>query len=385
MNLYEYQSKQLFAKYGLPIPTGYICSSLSEVEKLSLGIEPWIAKCQVYAGGRGKAGGIKIIKSKEELRLFAKHWFGNRLITSQTDALGQQVNHILVEKATFITKELYLGLIIDRSICSIIFIASIEGGIEIEKIAEKNPHLIHKITLDNLTGPHPYQARQLAFKLGLFGKQISQFVKIFIGLATLFLERDLELVEINPLVINNNNDLICLDSKLSIDSNALFRQSKFRNIYNKNNQQDKCEAHHRQLNYLVLDGNIGCMVNGAGLAMGTMDIVKLYGGKPANFLDIGGGATKERVTEYFQLILSNKNVKAILINIFGGIVRCDLIADGIINAISKISINIPVVVRLEGNNAKQGNKILAKSMLNIIVTNNLIDAVKQVIAAVKDK
>ncbi|CUX95838.1 Succinyl-CoA ligase [ADP-forming] subunit beta [Candidatus Mikella endobia] len=389
MNLYEYQSKQLFTKYGLPIPIGYICNSLIEVEELSSKIifGNWIAKCQIYAGGRGKAGGVKVIKSKEELICFAKQWLGKRLITSQTDTIGQIVNSILVETATYISKELYLGVVIDRSISSIVFLASTEGGIEIEQIAEKTPHLIHKIKLDQLMGPQFYQGRKLAFQLGLSGKQVSHFIKIFMGLATLFLERDLDLVEINPLVITNNNDLICLDSKLSVDNNALFRQSELRNIYN-NSYKEKSEknAVKLQLNYIALeDGNIGCMVNGAGLAMGTMDIIKLYGGQPANFLDIGGGATKERVTEAFKLILLNKKVKAILVNIFGGIVRCDLIADGIISALSKININIPVIVRLEGNNAPQGIKLLANSMLNIIAANNLIDAVKQVIAVVKDK
>ncbi|SQJ29855.1 succinyl-CoA synthetase subunit beta [Salmonella enterica subsp. enterica serovar Heidelberg] len=288
-------------------------------------------------------------------------------MTYQTDANGQPVNQILVEAATDIGKELYLGAVVDRSSRRVVFMASTEGGVEIEKVAEETPHLIHKVALDPLTGPMPYQGRELAFKLGLEGKLVQQFTKIFMGLATIFLERDLALIEINPLVITKQGDLICLDGKLGADGNALFRQPDLREMRDQS-QEDPREAQAAQweLNYVALDGNIGCMVNGAGLAMGTMDIVKLHGGEPANFLDVGGGATKERVTEAFKIILSDDNVKAVLVNIFGGIVRCDLIADGIIGAVEEVGVNVPVVVRLEGNNAELGAKKLADSGLNII-------------------
>ncbi|KYP97610.1 succinyl-CoA synthetase subunit beta, partial [Sodalis-like endosymbiont of Proechinophthirus fluctus] len=276
--------------------------------------------------------------------------------------------------------------VVDRSTRRVVFMESTEGGVEIEKVAEETPHLIHKVTLDPLTGPQPYQGRELAFKLGLSGKQVTQFSKIFMGLATLFLERDLALVEINPLVITSAGDLICLDGKLSADGNALFRQPELCEMRDQS-QEDKREAHAAQweMNYVALDGDIGCMVNGAGLAMGTMDIVKLYGGEPANFLDVGGSATKERVTEAFKIILSDEKVKAALVNIFGGIVRCDLIADGIIGAVSEVGTRVPVVVRLEGNNAELGTKRLADSGLNIIVATSLTDAAQQVVAAVEDK
>lgn len=388
MNLHEYQAKQLFAQYGLPTPKGYVCNTPHEAEKFAskIGAGPWVVKCQVHAGGRGKSGGIKVVKSKEEIRAFTEQWLGRRLVTYQTDALGQPINHILVEAATDITKELYLGAVVDRSTQRVMFMASKEGGVGIEKVAKETPHLIHKVTLDPLTGPQPYQGRELAFKLGLSGKQISQFSKIFMGLATLFLDRDLTLVEINPLVITGAGDLICLDGKLNADDNALFRQPELRKMRDPS-QENEREAYATQwgINYITLDGNIGCMVNGAGLAMGTMDIVKLHGGEPANFLDVGGSVTKERVTEAFKIILSNKKVEAVLVNIFGGIVRCDLISDGIIDAVSEVGVSVSVVVRLEGNNAKLGVKRLVDSGLNIIAATSLADAAQQVVAAVKSK
>lgn len=289
MNLHEYQAKQLFARYGLPAPVGYACTTPREAEEAAskIGAGPWVVKCQVHAGGRGKAGGVKVVKSKEEIRAFAENWLGKSLVTYQTDENGQPVSQILVEAATDIANELYLGAVVDRSSRRVVFMASTEGGVEIEKVAEESPHLIHKMAIDPLTGPQPYQGRELAFKLGLKGKQVSQFAKIFMGLATLFLERDLALVEINPLVITKTDDLVCLDGKLSIDSNALFRQPELREMHD-SSQEDAREARAAQweLNYVALDGNIGCMVNGAGLAMGTMDIVKHYGGQPANFLTL---------------------------------------------------------------------------------------------------
>lgn len=290
MNLHEYQAKQLFARYGMPAPTGYACTTPREAEEAAskIGAGPWVVKCQVHAGGRGKAGGVKLVNSKEDIRAFAEQWLGKKLVTYQTDAHGQPVHQILVEAATDIDKELYLGAVIDRSSRRVVFMASTEGGVEIEKVAEETPELIHKVALDPLTGPQPYQGRELAFKLGLTGKQVAQFTKIFMGLATLFLERDLAMVEINPLVITKQGDLVCLDGKLGADGNALFRQPELREMRDKS-QEDEREAQAAQweLNYVALDGNIGCMVNGAGLAMGTMDIVKLHGGEPANFLDVG--------------------------------------------------------------------------------------------------
>lgn len=388
MNLHEYQAKQLLARYGLPSPMGYACNTPCEAEEsaLKIGAGPWVGKCQVHAGGRSKSGGIKVVKSKEKIRAFAEQWLGKRLVTYQTDAQGQLVNQILVEEAIDIVKELYLGAVIDHGTRRVIFMASTEGGMEIEKVAEKTPHLIHKVALDPLTGPQPYQGRELAFKLSLSGKQVNQFSEIFMGLATLFLERDLAMVEINPLAITGTSDLICLDSKLSVDDNALFRQPELREMRDYS-QEDKREVHAMQwdLNYVALDGNIGCMVNGAGLAMGTMDIIKLHGGKPANFLDVGGIATKECVTEAFKIILSDNKVKAVLINIFGGIVRCDLIADGIIDAVSEVGISVPVVVRLEGNNAELGSKRLVDSGLNIIAAISLANAAQQATSAVEEK
>ncbi|STD42115.1 Succinyl-CoA ligase [ADP-forming] subunit beta [Edwardsiella tarda] len=323
---------------------------------------------------------------KEEIRAFAEQWLGKRLVTYQTDAQGQPVRQILVEGATEIARELYLGAVIDRSSRRVVFMASTEGGVEIEQVAQQTPHLIHRVALDPLTGPQPYQGRELAFKLGLSGKQAQQFGQIFLGLATLFLQCDLTMAEINPLVITPQGDLLCLDGKLDVDSNALFRQPALREMEDPE-QNDAREAHAAQweLNYVALEGNIGCMVNGAGLAMGTMDIVKLHGGAPANFLDVGGGATKERVTEAFKIILSDEHVKAVLVNIFGGIVRCDLIADGIIGAVAEVGVHVPVVVRLEGNNAELGTRILADSGLNIIAATSLTDAARQVVAAVEGK
>ncbi|MTC36298.1 ADP-forming succinate--CoA ligase subunit beta [Providencia alcalifaciens] len=388
MNLHEYQAKQLFTRYGLPAPTGHACSSVEEAVAAAkkIGNGPWVIKCQVHAGGRGKAGGVKVTKDINDIREFAEKWLGKNLVTYQTDANGQPVNQILVESATDIAKELYLGAVVDRGTRRVVFMASTEGGVEIEKVAEETPELIHKAVIDPLTGPMPYQGRELAFKLGLTGKQVSQFAKIFMGLATMFLERDLALIEVNPLVINTEGDLVCLDGKLGVDSNALYRQAEMREMHDPS-QEDAREAQAAkwELNYVALDGNIGCMVNGAGLAMGTMDIVKLHGGAPANFLDVGGGATKERVTEAFKIILSDKSVKAVFVNIFGGIVRCDLIADGIIGAVEEVGVNVPVVVRLEGNNAELGAKKLADSGLNIIAANSLTDAAKKAVAAAEAK
>ena len=388
MNLHEYQGKQLFAEYGLPVSKGIAASSVEEAVAAAdkIGGDNWVVKAQVHAGGRGKAGGVKLVSSKSEIEDFANQWLGKNLVTYQTDANGQPVSKILVESCTDIDQELYLGAVVDRSTRRIVFMASTEGGVEIEKVAEETPEKILKAIIDPMTGAQPYQGRELAFKLGLEGVQVKQFVQIFLGLAKLFEERDLALLEINPLVITDEGNLHCLDAKIVIDSNAMYRQPALKEMHDPS-QEDAREAHAASwdLNYVALDGNIGCMVNGAGLAMGTMDIVQLHGGSPANFLDVGGGATKERVVEAFKIILSDDNVKAVLINIFGGIVRCDLIADGVIGAVEEVGVTIPVVVRLEGNNAELGAKKLAKSGLSIIAATSLTDAAKQAVAAVEAK
>ena len=388
MNLHEYQGKQLFAEYGLPVSKGFAVDTPEEAAEAcdKIGGDMWVVKAQVHAGGRGKAGGVKLIKSRDDAKAFAEQWLGKRLVTYQTDANGQPVSKILVESCTDIDQELYLGAVVDRATRRIVFMASTEGGVEIEKVAEETPEKIIKATIDPLVGAQPYQGRDLAFKLGLKGDQIKQFTKIFLGLAQLFKDYDLALLEINPLVIKEDGDLHCLDAKINLDGNALYRHKKLQEMHDPS-QDDPREAHAAsfELNYVALDGNIGCMVNGAGLAMGTMDIVNLHGGKPANFLDVGGGATKERVAEAFKIILSDDNVKAVLVNIFGGIVRCDMIAEGIIGAVEQVGVNVPVVVRLEGNNAELGAEKLASSGLNIIAATSLTDAAQQVVKAAEGK
>ncbi|WP_315568292.1 ADP-forming succinate--CoA ligase subunit beta [Haemophilus parahaemolyticus] len=377
MNLHEYQAKQLFSQYGLPINRGIACHSIEETEQAlsQLSGDIFAVKCQIHAGGRGKAGGVKLVKNAEQARQFAEQWLGKRMVTFQTDSKGLPVNTIYVEEICEIERELYLGAVIDRSSQKVVFMASSAGGMEIEEIARNTPELIHKISLDPLTNAQPFQARELAFKLGLKGTEIQQFVTIFLQLAKLFLEKDLALLEVNPLVVTKQKNLICLDAKAVIDNNALYRHPELKALEDES-QEDPREAYASQweLNYVALNGNIGCMVNGAGLAMGTMDMIKLQGGEPANFLDVGGGATKERVAEAFKLILSDSQVKAVLVNIFGGIVRCDLIAEGIISAVNEVGVNVPVVVRLEGTNAEQGRAILAKSGLNLAVAETLTQA-----------
>ncbi|MGJ8689290.1 MAG: ADP-forming succinate--CoA ligase subunit beta [Gammaproteobacteria bacterium] len=384
MNLHEYQAKQLFAEYGLPVSTGFAVDTPEEAAAAAdkIGGDKWVVKAQVHAGGRGKAGGVKLVSSKEEIKAFAEKWLGKNLVTYQTDANGQPVTKILVETCTDIAQELYLGAVVDRASRRVVFMASTEGGVEIEKVAEDTPDKILRAIIDPLVGAQPYQARELAFKLGLNALQVKQFTKLFLGLAKLFVDFDLALLEINPLVITDQGNLHCLDGKINIDGNAMYRQPKLQEMHDPS-QDDAREALAAkwELNYVALDGNIGCMVNGAGLAMGTMDIVQLHGGSPANFLDVGGGATKERVTEAFKIILSDTNVKAVLINIFGGIVRCDMIAEGIIGAVAEVGVTVPVVVRLEGNNAELGRKVLGESGLNIIAASSLTDAAEKVVAA----
>jgi len=384
MNLHEYQGKQLFADYGLPVSSGIAAATVEEAVGAAdkIGGARWVVKAQVHAGGRGKAGGVELVDNKDAIKAFAEKWLGQRLVTYQTDADGQPVSRILVEACTDIAQELYLGAVIDRATRRIVFMASTEGGVEIEKVAEETPEKILKATVDPLTGAQPYQGRELAFSLGLSGNQVNQFVRIFTGLAKMFEEKDLSLIEVNPLVITEAGDLHCLDAKINVDGNALYRQPQLKEMRDPS-QEDVREAHAAEwdLNYVALDGSIGCMVNGAGLAMGTMDIVKIYGGFPANFLDVGGGATKERVSEAFKIILSDDNVKSVLVNIFGGIVRCDLIAEGIIGAVEEVGVEVPVIVRLEGNNADLGSKLLAESGLNIIAAGSLSEAAESAVKA----
>ena len=384
MNLHEYQGKALFREYGLPVSDGVACDTTEEVLAAAkqIGGDMWVVKAQVHAGGRGKAGGVKLVKTEAEIREFCERHIGSRLVTYQTEASGQPVSKILIESCSDIANELYLGAVVDRSTRRIVFMASTEGGVEIEKVAEETPEKILKAAIDPLVGSQPNQARQIGFKLGLNPTQMKQFTRIFMGLAKLFEEKDVALIEVNPLVITEEGNLHCLDAKVVVDSNAMYRHPEL-DVMHDPSQEDEREAQAAkwELNYVALDGNIGCMVNGAGLAMGTMDTVKLHGGDPANFLDVGGGATKERVAEAFKIILSDSNVKAVFVNIFGGIVRCDMIAEGIIGAVEEVGVEVPVVVRLEGNNADKGTEILSQSELNIIAGESLTDAAQKVVAA----
>jgi succinyl-CoA synthetase beta subunit len=385
MNLHEYQAKELFRHYGISVPNGKVAFSVHEAVDAakSLNGDRVIVKAQVHAGGRGKAGGVKIVDSAAEAGEVARAMLGTNLVTFQTDANGQPINRVLVEETCDIANELYLGVVLDRALRRVVIMASTEGGVEIEKVAEETPEKILKATLNPMTGVMPYQCRELAFGLGLKGDQIKQFTKLLIGLGKLVIDKDIALVEINPLVITGSGDLLCLDGKINIDSNALFRQPDLVEMRDKS-QEDEREnrAADWDLNYVALDGEIGCMVNGAGLAMATMDIIQLKGGKPANFLDVGGGATKERVAEALKIILSDDKVKGILVNIFGGIVRCDLIAEGIIAAVAEVNISVPIVVRLEGTKATEGTAILNASDLNLIAAQDLGEAAAKIVAAV---
>ncbi|MEJ6517228.1 MAG: ADP-forming succinate--CoA ligase subunit beta [Pseudomonadales bacterium] len=385
MNLHEYQAKQVFAEYGLPVSIGIAVDTADEAVAATkkLGGDTWVIKAQVHAGGRGKAGGVKLVTSEAEVREFCDRLIGTNLVTFQTDEHGQPVSKIYVETCTDIARELYLGAVIDRSSRRVVFMASTEGGVEIEKVAEETPGKILKAVIDPALGGQAYQGRDLAFQLGLEGKQVNQFAAVFVALSKMFVERDLALLEINPLVVTQAGDIHCLDAKVTIDSNAIYRQKALAAMRDPSQEDDReNQASEFDLNYVALEGNIGCMVNGAGLAMGTMDLVKLHGGQPANFLDVGGGATKETVSEAFKIILSDSNVKAVLINIFGGIVQCNIIADGIIGAVKEVGVKVPVVVRFEGNNAALGVKALAESDVDIIAATSLTDAVEQAVKAV---
>lgn len=384
MNFHEYQAKELFAEVGIPVPAGKIARTADEAVEAAkaLGGDFWVVKAQIHAGGRGKAGGVKLCKSLDAVKDAAAGMLGRKMETYQSGGRALPIDVVLVTEASDIAKELYISALVDRSTKSITFICSAEGGVEIEKVAAETPELIHTVHVNFVEGLQPYQCRHVGFAMGLNAKQCGQLTKIMLGLFTLFNKYDLSLIELNPLAINTHGDLMALDGKVNSDDNAEFRQPKttaMRDIA----QEDEAEvlAVKYNLNYVTMDGNIGCLVNGAGLAMATMDVIQLNGGSPANFLDVGGGATKERVTEAFKLILSSDKVKAIFVNIFGGIVRCDMIAEGIIAAVKEVDVKVPVIVRLEGTNVEKGKELLANSGLAIQPADDINDGAKKAVAA----
>ncbi|MBM38540.1 MAG: ADP-forming succinate--CoA ligase subunit beta [Woeseia sp.] len=384
MNLHEYQSKALFSEYGIKVPKGVAVKSSLEALKAAEGIDAdiWVVKAQAHTGGRGKAGGVKLAHSLDEVSKYADEMLGMTLVTYQTGPEGLPVNKVYIEEASEIERELYLSILVDRDNGRISFVASAEGGVDIESVAAKTPEKIFTISICPDVGLQNYQIRQLAFKLGFDKEQIKQFSLLLNNLYQLYLEKDASLIEINPLIINKLGNLVALDGKINIDGSALFRQNEIANLrdLSQENETERKASEH-DLNYVSLDGNIACMVNGAGLAMATMDLIKLHGGNPANFLDVGGNTTAERVSVAFKLILSNKNVNAILVNIFGGIVRCELIAQGIISAVKEVGINVPIIVRLEGTNANEGRELLTNSKLDIIAVDNLTDAASKAVTA----
>ncbi|HET9391786.1 MAG TPA: ADP-forming succinate--CoA ligase subunit beta [Steroidobacteraceae bacterium] len=386
MNLHEYQAKELFRSYGIPVPTGRVATSAAEAAAAAqeLGGAVWVVKAQVHAGGRGKAGGVKVAKDLEAVRSAAATMLGHPLVTQQTGPEGLPVERVYVESGSQIEREIYLSLTLNRERGRIALIASAAGGMDIEKVAASTPERILTVNVHPAAGLQGYQCRQLAFGLGLQGPQIAEFQSICMGLYRLYLEKDASLVEVNPLIVTQGGSLLALDAKINADANAIFRHPDIARMRDPS-QEDPMErrASEHDLNYVSLDGDIACMVNGAGLAMATMDLIKLHGGRPANFLDVGGGATSERVTAAFQLILSNAKVRAVLVNIFGGIVRCDLIADGVINAVKHVGVKVPVVVRLEGTNADKAREMLARSGLTIAAAVDLTDAARKVVAAAK--
>ena len=384
MNLHEYQSKKLFADYGIPVPRGIPAESADAAVTAAeeLGGDLWVVKAQVHAGGRGKAGGVKLARTLDEVREFADGMLGIRLVTHQSGPDGLPVNIVYVEMGSDIDRELYLSMLVDREVSRVSFIASAAGGMDIEKVAAETPELIFSIAIAPDAGLQDYQVRQLAFGLELDKKQMRQFGSLVKKLYQLYLDTDASLIEVNPLITTKAGDVIALDGKINIDGSALFRQPEIAKLRDAS-QEDEAErdAAEHDLSYVSLDGNIACMVNGAGLAMATMDLIKLHGGEPANFLDVGGGATAERVSAAFKLILSNQKVSAILVNIFGGIVRCDLIAEGIISAVKDEGVEVPVIVRLEGTNVDKGRELLASSGLDIISADDLTDAARKVVAS----
>jgi len=387
MNIHEFQAKKILAKYGVSIPKGKEAYSSSEAAAVALEIggKKWVVKAQIHAGGRGKAGGVKIADSVEEVTKISNKLLGMQLITHQTGPEGKKVNKIFIEEGINIVSELYLGIVLDRSNEKYVMMGSTEGGTEIEVVAEKTPKKIFKVQIDPLIGMQAYQARQLVFKLGLSKAVSNKAVTFMLALAKTVEETDASLVEINPLVITDSNNVLALDAKMNFDDNALYRHKDIESLRDEDEEDPReLEAAKHDLNYISLDGNIGCMVNGAGLAMATMDIIKLEGGAPANFLDVGGGATKERVEQAFKIILSDEKVKAVLINIFGGIMRCDVIAEGVVSAAKNIEINIPLIVRLAGTNVEKGKDILNNSGLDIISADSLGDAAKKVVSSIRE-
>ena len=377
MNLHEYQSKEMLRAYGLPVGDFKVSTKATGIGKAAYELSPgpFVCKCQVHSGARGKAGGVAIVNTPAEAEAFAAKWLGNRLVTKQSGPHGKLVSRILIEKATEAVRELYIGATIDRTNAHLTIMASESGGMSVEEIAATHPERILKVPIDELLGPQPYQGRALAYQLGLKGKQVSEFTKIFVGIAKMFIEKDLSLVEINPLAVTTEGNLLCLDAKINLDSYALYRHPDLVELDDPSQEDPRiARAVASGFSYVPLDGNIGCLVNGAGLAMGTMDIIKNSGGAPANFLDVGGAATRERVMEAFKIILEDQHVKCILVNIFGGIVRCDLIAEGILGAVHDVGAKVPVVVRLEGNHAADGARILHDSGLDITASHGLREA-----------
>ncbi len=387
MNIHEYQAKSLMAKFGVAVPRGAVAYTPEEAAEAAtqLGGSVWVVKAQIHAGGRGKAGGVKVVKSVDDARAAAKELLGKILVTHQTGPAGKEIKRVYVEEGCDIRRELYLGLLIDRATSRVTIMASTEGGTEIEEVAAKTPEKIIRIAIDPATGIMPFHARRIAFGLGLEGPQVGSAVKFITAMYKAFTELDASMVEINPLVVTGQGEVLALDAKLGFDDNALYRHKDVEELRDEDEEDPaELEAGKHGLNYIKLAGNIGCMVNGAGLAMATMDIIKLYGGEPANFLDVGGGATKERVTTAFKLILSDPNVEGILVNIFGGIMRCDVIAEGVVAAAREVSLHVPMVVRLEGTNVELGKKILRESGLAIVSADNLADAAEKIVKAVKE-
>ncbi|MHB8623345.1 MAG: ADP-forming succinate--CoA ligase subunit beta [Sulfuricaulis sp.] len=388
MNLHEYQAKTLLAEYGIPVPPGRPACSVNEALTAAdtLGGEAWVVKAQIHAGGRGKVGGVRQVVGRDALRQAATDMLGSRLMTHQTSVVGQPVDRLLIESPRLVARELYLACLVDRGLERVVFIVSGAGGMDIEELAVTHPEQVLSAVVDPVAGLQAYQCREIGFALGLQDKQVAAFARLMLSLYHLFCARDLNLLEINPLAVTTDGELIALDAKIQVDDNALFRQKaleQMRDSAQIDPKERQAQAH--ELSYVALDGNIGCMVNGAGLAMATMDLIKLHGGHPANFLDVGGGATADKVAEAFKIILSDENVKAILVNIFGGIVRCDLIAEGIIKAVREVEIKIPVVVRLEGTNVDKGRALLIGSGLKITTADSLTNAAKLAVAAAHRK
>jgi succinyl-CoA synthetase beta subunit len=396
MNIHEYQAKTLLHRYGVPVSEGRIVLSADEAKRAASEVEGplWVIKAQIHAGGRGKGsfieadagsgGGVRLARSVEEAEKEAKAMLGRTLVTKQTGPVGKMVNRIYIEDGSGIKKEFYLAILVDRQSSRISFVASTEGGMDIEEVAESIPEKILSFSVDPATGYQGYHGRRIAFNLGLDSKQTKQCVALMANLYRLFVDKDMEMLEINPLIISDSGDLKCLDAKMSFDGNAMYRHRDIAELRDTTEEDPKeLEASKYDLNYIALDGQIGCMVNGAGLAMATMDIIKLFGSEPANFLDVGGGATKEKVTEAFKIITSDPQVKGILVNIFGGIMRCDVIAEGVVSAVKEVGLQVPLVVRLEGTNVEEGKAIITDSGLNVIAANNLKDGAEKIVAAVK--